>query len=611
MTDQSGCGSEMAPAAHVPSRSIGGSRSRPRSAWGQRLAKSSPAIVLVLFLHGLSAAEPLGKAAAPVVGLADKCLDVDPAPKTPTGNTRVVLNTCNGGQSQQWERTWRSQLKHSATGTCLNAEGGQASNGTNLIVSPCSPSPQTNERWFWSDFTNSQGLAWQIIGAGSNRCVNVAGAKSADKSPLVLWDCTGGANDTWRVHQTAPIVGLVGKCLDVDLANKTPSGNARAIIRACNGSANQNWSYQSAKGQVVNGGTGLCLNVEQGLAANLSAVIAYQCSISPQPNEAWSVAAVPRSGATSYQFKGKGSGRCLNVPNAKRDDGTGLIIFDCVGADNDTWSLVTKFPSEIKVRAYALVNDDGVTNPTTMTLAQLQAVLDDMNKVYGRMGLWFSLASTDWIVTKNTLLNTIGISATPAQDAAARQLAAAHPGFLTLLLRRGGGAFSGFSNASDYVAAPNTGFNAGLVVHEFGHYFNLPHTFFESLSPGKDGDANYVAYQRWLGHDQNVKAFEADGISDTPPDPGPWVFERRWGLSQTPPTTDPLKIGFESCAGGDQIQITAPNGAVVVTPYPDRHNAMSYFKHCWPGTAQTFSALQLSRMDATLSVPARSHLLRQ
>ena len=47
----------------------------------------------------------------------------------------------------------------------------------------------------------------------------------------------------------------------------------------------------------------------------------------------------PAQAATSGALRGAGSGRCLDVPNAGRTDGTNLQIWDCTGGTNQQWTL--------------------------------------------------------------------------------------------------------------------------------------------------------------------------------------------------------------------------------------------------------------------------------
>ncbi|MET8544336.1 non-reducing end alpha-L-arabinofuranosidase family hydrolase [Kitasatospora sp. NPDC004799] len=51
--------------------------------------------------------------------------------------------------------------------------------------------------------------------------------------------------------------------------------------------------------------------------------------------------AVPAQAATSGALRGAGSGRCLDVPNAGRNDGTLLQIWDCSGGTNQQWTLTS------------------------------------------------------------------------------------------------------------------------------------------------------------------------------------------------------------------------------------------------------------------------------
>jgi hypothetical protein len=45
-----------------------------------------------------------------------------------------------------------------------------------------------------------------------------------------------------------------------------------------------------------------------------------------------------------------GSGRCVNISGARRDPGALIILFPCVDAPNEKWSIITKPPSIQKWR---------------------------------------------------------------------------------------------------------------------------------------------------------------------------------------------------------------------------------------------------------------------
>ena len=62
----------------------------------------------------------------------------------------------------------------------------------------------------------------------------------APGATVAIWDCTGGANQHWRVNADGTIVGVEsGLCLDVTGAR---TGNGTPVeIWTCNGGSNQQW----------------------------------------------------------------------------------------------------------------------------------------------------------------------------------------------------------------------------------------------------------------------------------------------------------------------------------------------------------------------------------
>jgi glucosylceramidase len=125
------------------------------------------------------------------------------------------------------------------------------------------------------------GRTGQITGYGG-KCVDVAGANSANGAAVQLYTCNGSAAQQWTVGTDGTLRAL-GKCLDV--TNAGTANGSRTQIWDCAGGTNQRWT--------ASGGTLVAAN----------------------------------------------SGRCLDATGPSSADGTPLQIWDCAGGANQQWAL--------------------------------------------------------------------------------------------------------------------------------------------------------------------------------------------------------------------------------------------------------------------------------
>jgi len=120
----------------------------------------------------------------PIVGLANKCLDVAGAG---TGDgTKIQLYTCNNTAAQTWTVTAGSTVK--ALGKCLDVAGGATANGTKAQLWTCNGSAAQN----WVAHPDGS-----LRNPQSGRCLDVSENNPADGQQVHIWDCAGAANQKW------------------------------------------------------------------------------------------------------------------------------------------------------------------------------------------------------------------------------------------------------------------------------------------------------------------------------------------------------------------------------------------------------------------------------
>ncbi|MGW3936214.1 ricin-type beta-trefoil lectin domain protein [Streptomyces phaeochromogenes] len=117
----------------------------------------------------------------------------------------------------------------------------------------------------------------------AGKCVDVAGASSANGTPVQLYDCNSSAAQQWTVASDGSIRAL-GKCLDIT-GNGTADGST-VQLWDCGGGANQRWVV-SAAGDIVNPQANKCLDVTGNNSANSTRLQIWTCS--GGANQKWTV----------------------------------------------------------------------------------------------------------------------------------------------------------------------------------------------------------------------------------------------------------------------------------------------------------------------------------
>lgn len=128
----------------------------------------------------------------------------------------------------------------------------------------------------------------------AGKCVNVAGANSANGTQVQLFTCNGSAAQQWTAAADGSLQAL-GKCLDVAAAG-TANGT-RVQIFDCNGTAAQTW--QAGNGSLVNPNSGKCLDVTGVNSADGTPLQIWTCT--GAANQMW---ALPGGGSGSFVHPG-------------------------------------------------------------------------------------------------------------------------------------------------------------------------------------------------------------------------------------------------------------------------------------------------------------------
>lgn len=132
--------------------------------------------------------------------------------------------------------------------------------------------------------TASSSSSTAIVGAASNRCLDIPNSSTTNGTQAQLWDCTQRSNQAFT-RTSAGELKISGKCLDAQGWGTT--NGTKAVIWDCSGGNNQRWNVNS-NGTITNVHNGLCLDANGAGTANGTPIILWTCN--GGNNQRWTLA---------------------------------------------------------------------------------------------------------------------------------------------------------------------------------------------------------------------------------------------------------------------------------------------------------------------------------
>ncbi len=161
-------------------------------------------------------------------------------------------------------------------GPCFNASCAITSlqgSGTNLSLTVNNRSGLDRLQYGWGGSGPAGGTV--LRSSASNRCLDVIGASTASGTQTEIWDCNGGANQSFALNAAKELVVYGSQCLDASGGGTT--AGTKVVIAACTGASHQQWTL-NAGGTVTNGASGLCLDVTGAATAAGTLVELWGCN---------------------------------------------------------------------------------------------------------------------------------------------------------------------------------------------------------------------------------------------------------------------------------------------------------------------------------------------
>ncbi|MBB2945589.1 glucosylceramidase [Actinoplanes lutulentus] len=141
---------------------------------------------------------------------------------------------------------------------------------------------RTTATFTWSSATGPVPNG-QIVGLGG-KCVDVAGAATANGTAIQLYGCNGSTAQQWTRASDGTLRSL-GKCLDI--SGPSNADGTVTHLWDCHTGTSQKWTYDSATQRLVNGYSGKCLDVTGNSSADGTRLQIWTCTTGA--NQKWTL----------------------------------------------------------------------------------------------------------------------------------------------------------------------------------------------------------------------------------------------------------------------------------------------------------------------------------
>jgi hypothetical protein len=197
---------------------------------------------------------------------------------TPVTSVQVQASDSAGGQTLTFSATGLPPgLSISGSGLI---SGTPTSGGTYspVVTAKDTTGASGSASFTWSISGGTGGSTGPLHAVGAGRCLDDPNSTTTLATQMQIYDCNGGAGQTWTHTSTGALsITVGGQTLCLDANGKGTTNGTKAIIYNCNGQTNQQWNINS-NGTITGVMSGLCLDVTGAGTANGSLVELWACN---------------------------------------------------------------------------------------------------------------------------------------------------------------------------------------------------------------------------------------------------------------------------------------------------------------------------------------------